>query len=473
MRSNISRTIETTRTASRGLRPWLVTLAICLVTPQLVLAFSGGITSNSFPIAADACNFCHAGGTPPVVELLGPTAVAPSSTNEYTFRIFEVGLQHHGGLNASIPLGTLATGGAFASDTQAALNTMSGLLEITHTTPKMAAGGMVEFSFLWTAPASFTNETLQVWGNAVELNSSTGGDRATKATLLIVNNALSTPTATASATPTATPIDPCAGDIAPRDPAPIADGDLRKCQETLSKAAGLYVKKKMKAVQKCMNGYQKGKITGPDPVTVCRGTLIGMVPTLPTDQKTADKITKAEIKLGELLANKCTDVLVAQLDTCATTVADLETCTINDHWQVIDGLIETQYGNLFASPDSGEQKCQKTIGNEGFKFVTKSLKASQKCLDKRNKTGAGGDGAALCIGSVTSGVYTLPTDAKTAEKVNKAETKLRDKIATKCDALLLAGLDSCALDPTSESDCLVCTHRSAFVSLLDTEYGGN
>ncbi len=451
---------------------WLIALAVCL-TPQLVLAWSGGITSNSFPVPASGCNFCHSGGVAPVVELLGPTEVSPSSTNEYTFRIIEVGFQDHGGLNASIALGTLATGGTFASDTQAALNAMSGLLEITHTTPKAATGRMVEFSFLWTAPASFSTSTLEVWGNAVNLNSNAGGDAATMASLVIVNDSLATPTATPSATPTATPVDPCAGDIAPRDPAEIADGDLRKCQETLSKAAGLYVKKKLKAVQKCMNGYQKGKITGPDPVTVCRGTLVGMVHTPPTDQKTADKIAKAETKLGELLDNKCTDVLVALLDTCATTVADLKTCTVNDHWQVIDGLVETQYGNLFASPDSGEQKCQKTIGNEAFKFVTKSLKASQKCLDKRNKTGVGGDGAELCIGSVSGGVYTLPTDTKTAEKIGKADTKLRAKIATKCDALLLAGLDSCGLDPTAESDCLVCTHRSAFVSLLDTQYGGN
>jgi hypothetical protein len=464
--------------ASRTPRPWIAAAAtILILLPKLALAYSTGITSNFFPIPANGCNFCHTGGTIPTVELLGPTNVSPGSTNEYTFRIFEVGSQSHGGLNASIALGTLGIGGAFSSGTQASLNMMSGLDEITHTMPKAAAGGMVEFSFLWTAPGSFTDATLTVWGNAVNFNSSTGGDGAAAAALLISSGAAGTPTSTPTVTPTATPTptieNPCDADLAPANPASISDTDLRKCQAMLAKAGGLYAKKMMRAVQKCMSSYQKGKLIGPDPVTLCRGTLVGSAYTAPTDQKTADKIAKVDSKLRGLLQKKCTDSLVAQLDSCATTVGDLEDCVIEDHWQTVDGLLQVEFGNLFPSPDSTEQKCQKTIATEGYKFLTKSLKASQKCLDKRSKNGVGGDGAALCIGSVTSGTYTPPTDAKTAAKITKAESKLREKIERKCDSTALAGLDSCATDPMPESDCTVCSHRAAVVSLLDTEFGGD
>ena len=446
-------------------------------TPDVVLAYSGGIASETFPIPAQGCNFCHTGGVAPTVELLGPTSVAPGSTNEYTFRIFEVAFQDYGGLNAEIADGTLTTGGSFAAGTQVIANSTSGLDEVTHNGAKAASGGMVEFSFLWTAPASFSSATLNVWGNAVELNSSTGGDRGEFASLVINSSsaptATPTATATATATPTATAMDPCGVDIDPRHPESISDNDLRKCQETVAKAGGLYVKKKLKAVQKCMNSFQKEKITGPDPITVCRGSMAGMTHIPPTDQKTADKIAKVETKVADLLTKKCTDGLVAQLDSCATNVSDLIGCVITDHWSIVDSLVQTQYGDLIPTSDSGEQKCQKTIANEGFKYVTKSLKASQKCLDKRNKDGIGGDGAALCIGSVSAAIYTPPTDEKAALKIGKADTKLHDKVTTKCTTTQLAALDSCGSDPMAQSDCTLCLHRAAFVDLLDTQYGGS
>ena len=48
-----------------------------------------------------------------------------------------------------------------------------GRAEITHTGPKSAMGGVTTFSFLWTAPSSFSSVTLQAWGNAVNGNIST------------------------------------------------------------------------------------------------------------------------------------------------------------------------------------------------------------------------------------------------------------------------------------------------------------
>lgn len=168
------------------------------------LASSGGVTSNNFPDPPQGCNFCHGGGLSPTVELVGPTSVAPSSTNEYTLRVFEIGDQAHAGLNVEAADGVLATGGSASAQTQAMTNPVSSLAEITHTGQKPASGGVTEFSFLWTAPASFTNVTITGWGNAVDFNGGTAGDQAAVATLVVSNNSVPTPSATATATPTPT-----------------------------------------------------------------------------------------------------------------------------------------------------------------------------------------------------------------------------------------------------------------------------
>ena len=146
-------------------------------------AVSTGIATTSFPVPAQGCNFCHSGGMPPTVVLEcadcggAPPVVEPMSVHEFRVTVFEIGLQDHAGLNVSSPTGTLSTGGAFAAGTQTITGTGS-LAEITHTTPKAATGGLTEFSFLWTAPASTGTATLAGWGNAVNFLGSTAGDAA-------------------------------------------------------------------------------------------------------------------------------------------------------------------------------------------------------------------------------------------------------------------------------------------------------
>jgi hypothetical protein len=178
---------------------------------SLAQAYPSGIATTSFPLPAQGCNFCHGGGSAPTVTLActdcgDPPAVAPLSTHEFTFSVFQIGLQDHAGLNVSSELGTLATGGSFSADTQ----TLSGAgerLEITHSEPKGAAGGVTQFSFLWTAPAGDSIATLQAWGNAVNFNGNTSGDAASMTTLDVVVGNPTTPSATPtpSDTPTPTP----------------------------------------------------------------------------------------------------------------------------------------------------------------------------------------------------------------------------------------------------------------------------
>jgi len=190
----------------------LCALLIALAWTSAARAFSGGIATTSFPVPALGCNFCHGGGSAPATTLEcldcdgGLPIVAPLSTHAFKLTVLEIGLQDNAGLNASSELGTLATGGAFASGTTTITGT-GGRLEVTHTSPKPAAGGMTEFSFLWTAPAADAIATLVAWGNAVDGNGSTAGDGAARATLdVIVGANVPTPTATpGGSTPTPTP----------------------------------------------------------------------------------------------------------------------------------------------------------------------------------------------------------------------------------------------------------------------------
>lgn len=188
---------------------WLATALLALAWAPAAQAFSGGIATTSFPVPAQACNFCHGGGTTPTVTLAcvdcggGPPVVLPLSTHEFKLTVVEVGLQNHAGLNVSSPDGTLALGGGASANTRTITGT-GGRAEITHTAPKAAAGGMTEFSFLWTAPAS-GSATLTGWGNAVNFTGSTAGDAASSAALVV---SISGDTPTPTDTPTATPEPP-------------------------------------------------------------------------------------------------------------------------------------------------------------------------------------------------------------------------------------------------------------------------
>lgn len=197
-----------------------VAAVLALAWASSAHALSSGIATTSFPVAALGCNFCHGGGSAPVVTLEcvdcggGPPVVEPLSVHEFKLTVFEIGLQDHAGLNVSSALGTLATGGAFATNTQTIAGA-GGRDEITHSAPKAQVSGAVEFSFLWTAPASATTATLAGWGNAVNLNGNIGGDAASMVTLdVTVDGPTPTPTQTptepdVTSTPTPTPLGAC------------------------------------------------------------------------------------------------------------------------------------------------------------------------------------------------------------------------------------------------------------------------
>lgn len=449
---------------TRSGRLWLfAAVTAVLVQPGVGRAFSTGITSAVF--GNSGCPVCHAGGSAPTVVLNGPTVVAPGDTAPYTLTIFGNLAQPYGGLNVTASDGTLATGGPFALGTQI-LAGIGGFAEVTHVTPKLGdVSNVVEFSFVWTAPPAFTgNVTLSGWGNAVDRDFSSGGDAAARATLVVSSTA---PSPTPTATPTPAP-DLC-GDVAPLDPPLVADDSAQSCQKAIAKAGGLYVKKGLKAAQSCLKTLQASGMPA-DPIGLCAGSAAAAV--APADGKAAAALNKAESKLRGVVTAKCSDADAAALGLCAATAAGLGDCLLATHHQAIVDALAYQYGDLEPSADPDVRKCQAAIGKHAAGYLNAYLKASARCLDRRNKSATPGSGAELCVGAVSGG-FVPPADARVAEALLKATGKLSAKVSSACTEDGVAALDACAGNKADLIDCLVCGQRRLAFDLLGSQYGGN
>lgn len=441
---------------------WAAMAVAIIGQPAASRAYSTGIASTVF--GSTGCPACHSGGATPTVVLSGPTIVDPGDTADYTLTIFGTAAQPYGGLNVAADGGTLSTGGLFDPGTQA-VSGLGGRAEITHTAPKPGdLLHIIEFSFRWTAPPTFVGAVqLRGWGNNVNFNQALSGDAAALATLSIMSSA---PSPTPTATPTPGP-DLC-GDVAPLDPALVAD-DGQSCQKAIAKAGGLYTKQGMKAAQNCLKALQASGAPA-DPIGRCAGSAAAAIP--PTDAKAAGAFAKAESKLRALIGGKCDDPAVAALGLCAPTVAGLEDCLVAAHHQGIVDAIAIQYGALQPTNDPNARRCQGAIGKNAAGFLDTYLKASQKCLNDRNKSGTPGSGAGRCIGSVSGGVVP-PTDSDVAAALQKATGKLSSKISSLCTETDVGNLDACAGNKADLIECLVCGQRSIAFELLGAQYGGN
>ena len=141
-------------------------------------ASSGGIIGYSGNPAQGGliCTQCHGGGSIPVVSLSGSTLVDVGATEVYTLTIMG-GQQVAGGLDVSATLGTLVA-------VEVGTKIMGG--DLTHSGPRLVDGtGAVSWDFEWTAPGAPGTATLYGAGNSVNLNGTTGGDRASSDSLSI------------------------------------------------------------------------------------------------------------------------------------------------------------------------------------------------------------------------------------------------------------------------------------------------
>lgn len=148
------------------------------------MAYSSGITSNRFDSLAIGCNSggCHTGGSAPTVVLASENGlqVAPGGTVTLNLRVESISKQVKAGFNVSATTGTLSTG--LDPNVKIAQNNASGMGEATH---KAKVDATATFRFQWTAPSSFTSVVLTGWGNAVDGNGGTSGDKASSSTVTI------------------------------------------------------------------------------------------------------------------------------------------------------------------------------------------------------------------------------------------------------------------------------------------------
>lgn len=167
-----------------------VTLLAALLAAGTAGAFSSGITSASFPNQATGCNGCHnspgAMMTPTVTLTPSSSTATSGQALTLTFVITNAG-QSAAGLNLRASAGTLS---AIDANTQK----LNG--QITHAlNGKTPVNGAVTFTASWTAPSTAGNVTFTAWGNSVNLNGLSSGDRAASTTATVTVSVTCTPSA--------------------------------------------------------------------------------------------------------------------------------------------------------------------------------------------------------------------------------------------------------------------------------------
>lgn len=153
---------------SGGAWPKCVALASCL------LASAAAARPNGIDSAG--CEGCHSGGpTPSVALAIDPVSFGPGESVTLTASI--------AGSNEKVGGFYLrASNGSFAPISGAGTKLLSPL-EMTHSTPRAADNGTVNFDVRWTAPNAPGGAYFQVWALAANGDGKTSGDGAGDATL--------------------------------------------------------------------------------------------------------------------------------------------------------------------------------------------------------------------------------------------------------------------------------------------------
>jgi hypothetical protein len=273
-------------------------------------------------------------------------------------------------------------------------------------------------------------------------------------------------------------------------PANALNDTQKKCQATIGKTAGKFIKAYLKERSKYSDKQLKdgsGDLTQRNEKIAkavskakaaldkkCGSAVFGGGSNVPNSLKT----------IG--FPGKCGD----PDSTNGFTITDLQNCIIDTHESqsgevgvVVDTkLFDLEFGSNgidgasplpSTPPDLG--KCQKEIFKNGQKFVATIQKEISKCRDGLIKGTLTGFLPSAC-GNNT--IYTKP-----AEKIAKARSKLIDKISTKCSDAQIAALDICdtgsgpVTTAVDAANCIADTHRNATDdpdnSGLATPFGGD
>src|SRR5262245_33360800 len=126
------------------------------------------------------------------------------------------------------------------------------------------------------------------------------------------------------------------------------------------------------------------------------------------------------------------------------------------------GVVFANLAPAQAALSAAEQVCQGKVGKSGRTYVKTRVKALSACFD------------AINAGTLPTGTD-CTLEAKAADKLAKAESKLRDKISGSCPDAVVATLDfgglcSGVATATDLGDCQLEEHIAAADAILTAAY---
>jgi parallel beta-helix repeat protein len=237
-----------------------------------------------------------------------------------------------------------------------------------------------------------------------------------------------------------------------------------KCQKAISKEGAKFAKTKASALSKCL--------------------LKGAPGACPAAEDVA-KVEAAAAKASEKIAKACgDDASQAALSGAYATTNDetrIGSCMLSQHNAHVDLIVAEATGanalalGLDAAVEKDRAKCIKEANKQGVGYALDVVATIQKCIDSRIKKPVGGPIAEQCVGSFAGGVFTPPTDAKTASALAKLQTKAVAKLDAKCGpgaGTWLPSVFACGgADTILELEsCLFCSGWNHGVSLIEQQY---
>lgn len=254
---------------------------------------------------------------------------------------------------------------------------------------------------------------------------------------------------------------PVCPDRAP-DPiiAPTAAGE--KCQQAIAKEGAKFLKSKTSTLSKCLLKSAPGSC--------------------PAAADTA-KIEQAAIKATEKITKACGDD-AAQAGLASSYQAEtdevmISSCTLSQHNAFADVLVLNATGisteDWPGADNKARSKCVSQAAKTGVALGLDILAASNKCIAAQIKAGTAGDLGPICVGSIASGNFVLPSDAKTSSKIGKLLASADSNIQKKCGAgagSWLPSVFACdGADTAAElADCLKCQGYQSAVDFVEQQY---
>ncbi len=237
--------------------------------------------------------------------------------------------------------------------------------------------------------------------------------------------------------------------------------DEANCQDAIGGESGRFAERKQEAISRCNNDVTQGRS--------CNTSLRD------------SQIARAEDRLARQLDLKCKNVTLENLgfpgacidpDGAPFSLDNLKTCIHDAVEARVDSAVSVEYPNPQAL-DDGSARCQSEIGREGETFISRKLRARNRCLQLQVEGRL--SSSVDCRAEVPPGTG----DARTDRDITKAITRLNDQLLRACDDVALDALGfpgSCSDltgPPFSVEDlqsCIFTTHEQLTDQIIAFTY---